>query len=591
MRELFRPYRYRAVLACVISLVAATLALLQPVLVQRIVNNLTLNEPVQWAVTVLAVVAVSEALVSGFQHYLLSQIGESFVLGLRTSLASRLLRWPIREHDQRSKGDLISRFGTDTSLIRIIIVSGITPLVSSFFMIVFGSILMIRIDSLLFFVTVGILCISVLIVSQIGRMIRNMAFRSFTATGLMVAAVERAISSVRPIRASNAVDRESDSVADKARDVYSHGIRLAKLTSMTQPFMAISTQSIFISVLLLGSKRVADGAMTFGDLIGFILFLFLLTTPVSMAMQAYNDCQSGYAAWKRVSEISNVPTEEELHQREPILVRSPSQLTISPSGRTGGMDCAPSITFRNVGFGYGDGNQVLKGVNFKIEAGTWTAIVGQTGSGKSTLLSLLERFYSPDCGEIYLGEVDICSIDHKTLRSILSYVEQDSPALAGSVAENLALGCHGVSRSEMKEVLCDVQLWDFVERSSDGLDTQIGDGGVLLSGGQRQRLAWARAILRDTPVVLMDEPTSSLDAATEEELSKAVGARFNGKTRITISHRLSTVMDADQIIVLDSGSIVGVGTHAELVDSVPIYRNLAQRQFHDHGSTSPSLVV
>jgi ATP-binding cassette subfamily B protein len=221
---------------------------------------------------------------------------------------------------------------------------------------------------------------------------------------------------------------------------------------------------------------------------------------------------------------------------------------------------------------------VLQGVSFRVPRGKRTALVGPSGAGKSTILALIERFYDPDAGVVRLGGVDIRALDRAELRAQIGYVEQDAPVLAGSIRQNLTLATPDATDTQCVDVLHAVNLTEVLERNPLGLDAPVGEDGVMLSGGERQRLAIARALLAAPPILLLDESTSSLDGLNEQLLRKAIDAVAENRTLLVIAHRLSTVIDSDHIVVLDHGRVVGTGTHAELVASTPLYKELAQHQ-------------
>jgi ABC-type multidrug transport system fused ATPase/permease subunit len=221
---------------------------------------------------------------------------------------------------------------------------------------------------------------------------------------------------------------------------------------------------------------------------------------------------------------------------------------------------------------------ILSGVSFTLPHGQRTALVGPSGSGKSTMLNLIERFYDPSSGVIKLGSVDIRELTREDLRSQIGYVEQDAPVLAGSLADNLRIAKPHATDDECRAVLKEVNLSNIVKRSRDGINAAVGEEGIMLSGGERQRLAIARALLAAPPILLLDESTSSLDGANEQMMREAIDRVSIDRTLLIIAHRLSTVVDCDQIIVLENGKVVGIGTHSELVKSTPLYRDLAKHQ-------------
>jgi len=224
---------------------------------------------------------------------------------------------------------------------------------------------------------------------------------------------------------------------------------------------------------------------------------------------------------------------------------------------------------------------ILNGVSFKIERGTRVAIVGPSGSGKSTTLSLIERFYEPQSGDILLDGQSVKGISRADLRAQIGYVEQDAPVLAGSIRANLLIGKPNATDKELKRVLEEVNLTEVLKRNKKGLNAEVGEQGIMLSGGERQRLAIARALLAAPPILLLDESTSSLDGLNEQRMREAIDAVAKNRTMIVIAHRLSTVIDSDQIIVMQDGKIVGSGTHKQLLKSTPLYKELAATQMLD----------
>jgi ATP-binding cassette subfamily B protein len=242
-----------------------------------------------------------------------------------------------------------------------------------------------------------------------------------------------------------------------------------------------------------------------------------------------------------------------------------------------------AVEFADIGFHYEAGEDeesksILENVSFQIPRGTRVALVGPSGAGKSTIFSLIERFYEPTSGEILLDGQNVKEMSLDTLRSQIGYVEQDAPVLAGSIRENLLLGRAEATDEDLRQVLDMVNLTEVLNRDASGLDAEVGENGIMLSGGERQRLAIARALLAAPPILLLDESTSALDGPNEQRMREAIDAVAKNRTLIVIAHRLSTVVDSDQIIVLERGKVVGSGTHSELVKSTPLYAELAKHQ-------------
>jgi ATP-binding cassette subfamily B protein len=382
----------------------------------------------------------------------------------------------------------------------------------------------------------------------------------------MTAALERVLSAVR---ASGATAREIEAVTDTATDAYRAGVSVARLQALVSPASSIAVQGAFLAVLGLGGYRVATGSIGVADLIAFILYLFLLVMPLGRFIHAWTEVQTGLGALARIQEILALPPEDDAHPER----RSAPPVTGVPVA-----DDVPLLELEDVSFSYPDGTPVLRGVSLRVPVGGRVALVGPSGAGKSTVLALIEGFYPVESGVLRWAGTDVRTIPRAALRAQLGYVEQEAPVLAGSVRDNLLLAAPGASDADLWAVLAEVGLTGVVQRSARGLDVPVGDEGVLLSGGERQRLAIARSLLVRPALLLLDEPTASLDARNESLLRQTLAAAGNDRALLVVAHRLSTVLDSDQIVVLDGGRVVARGTHAELVDESPLYRELATAQ-------------
>lgn len=577
-RELY-PYlteHKRALwVAVTLSVFGAGFSLAQPVLVGQVISSVQKGENLTWTTVTLVTLIVVSGVASGFQYYVLTKTGEGVVLSARRHLASRLLRLPIAEYDLRRTGDLVSRVGSDTTLLRAVLTQGLIDAVGGA-LIFFGSIVVMAVlDPILLSITLAVILVAVFSIVFTARHIRQATTKAQERVGAMAASVERALSAIRTIRAARAEEREALAISREAREAYEQGVKIARISSSIAPIAGIAMNGAFIVVLGVGGFRVASGATTVANLVTFVLLLFLMVRPLGQAFGAYSSVQSALGALARIQEVLKVPTESEATEK------------LVSAGRHAVSSVA--IEFRNVDFGYAappaseevpepSPREVLRHVSFSIERGQRVAIVGPSGAGKSTILSLIERFYEPTGGEILLDGQPVHAISRNDLREQIGYVEQDAPVLAGSIRANLLLGSPDASEAELLAVLEEVNLSDVVARDSRGLDAEVGENGIMLSGGERQRLAIARTLLAAPPILLLDESTSSLDGLNEQRMREAIDAVAKNRTLIVIAHRLSTVVDSDQIIVLQDGVVVGIGTHSELVKSTPLYRDLAKHQ-------------
>lgn len=593
-----RAHRGTLVAVGALSLLGAGTALTQPLLTRSVLDAVSASRPVGALVGVLVAVLVVGAVLNGFRDYLLQRTAEGVVLTTRRRLAGHLLRLPIAEYDQRRTGDLLSRVGADTTLLRAVVTSGLFELVTGVVMVVGAATAMILLDPLLFGVTLGGVAAGLGFALTVARRVRDLSRAAQERIGEMTSAVERAISAARTIRASRAEQRETDTVAVSAEQAYAAGLRVARVQAVVGPAGTITMQGAFLLVLGVGGSRVAAGALSVGDLVAFIMFLFFLVMPLGQALSAFTQLQTGLGALQRIEDVLTVPVEGATDSAPgtrpaaasavPTAVPAAAPTTrsaptaVAPTGAAPAQGVTPvapaAIEFDRVSFGYPAGPAVLHEVSFSVPAGTRTALVGPSGAGKSTLLALVERFYEVSGGSLRLDGVDVRDLPRDVLRARLGYVEQEAPVLAGTLRENLLITAPDATEERLLAVLDEVNLAALATRTPDGLDVPVGEGGVLLSGGERQRLAIARALLAGPPVLLLDEPTSNLDARNEAALRRAIDAAAERRTLLIVAHRLSTVVDADQIVVLEDGRVVAVGTHDELTGTSPLYRELATHQ-------------
>ncbi|MEV0608045.1 ABC transporter ATP-binding protein [Polymorphospora rubra] len=574
-----RDHRGILAVVAVLSLVGAGASLAQPLLTRAVLDGIGAGRPVAGVVGLLVVLLVAGAALSGLRDYLLQRTAEGVVLDTRRRLAGHLLRLPITEYDQRRTGDLLSRVGADTTLLRAVVTSGVFELVTGSIMVVGATVAMLLLDPLLFAVTAVGVAAGLVIGLVFARRIRGLSREAQTRIGEMTSTIERAITAARTIRASRAEERETAGVTGSATEAYDAGLRVARLQALIGPASTTAVQGSFLLVLGVGGARVANGAISVGDLVAFIMFLFFLVLPLGQALRAYMQLQSGLGALERIEEMFELPVEGATDRPAAAADATPAAgavPAVAPAGTaaTG----APALEFDRVGFGYAGGPPILHDVSFAVPPGTRTALVGPSGAGKSTLLSLVERFYEVGTGTVRLAGRDIRDLPRAALRAQLGYVEQEAPVLAGTLRENLRLTAPGATDAQLYAVLDEVNLRGIAERAPEGLDVQVGEGGVLLSGGERQRLAIARTLLAGPPILLLDEPTSNLDARNEAALRRAIDAVAVRRTLLIVAHRLSTVVDADQIVVLDRGRVVATGTHRELTESSDLYRELATHQ-------------
>ena len=555
-----RDHRGTLAVVAVLSLFGSLTTLAQPLLTRDVLDGLQATRPVGRTVALLVAVLAAVALLNALRDYLLQRTAEGLVLTARRRLTRHLLRLPIAEYDQRRTGDLLSRVGADTTLLRAVVTSGLFETVTGAVMVAGAAAAMLLLDPVLFLTAGGGLALGLSIAVVFSRRVRPASQEAQARIGDMTSAVERALSAARTIRASNAEEREAATVEAGAQEAYRAGVRIAKLQALVGPASVAAIQGAFLLLLGVGGARVANGTISVGDLVAFVLYLFFLVMPLGQALHAYTQLQTGLGALQRMHDILDVPLEQDA---------GTAAVTSGPV----------AVAFDGVTFTYAAASQpVVRDVSFSVAYGTRTALVGPSGAGKSTLLQLVERFYDATAGTVRVAGVDVRDLPRQVLRAQLGYVEQEAPVLAGTLRDNLRLAAPAATDAQMLEVLDAVNLADVVERAPEGLDAQVGEGGVLLSGGERQRLAIARTLLAAPPILLLDEPTANLDARNEVALRQAIDTVAHNRTMIVVAHRLSTVVDADQIVVMEGGRVVATGRHADLLETSDLYRELATNQ-------------
>jgi len=552
------------IVALVLSIFTSLLSLGQPLLMGQVISAVEEGKEFTNLAIGIVVLLVSAALINGFQFFLLYRTGEGVVLGTRRKLVSRLLRLPIKEYDRRRIGDLVSRVGADSTLLKSVLTQGLVDAVGGMLQFFGAIIVMAFIDPVLLGSTLLVVFVAVAAIATTGRKLRSATTKAQQKVGAMSASVERALGAIRTIRAARAETREAQAIDKDAIAAYDQGVKIAKLSAIVAPIAQIAFNTAFIVVLGLGGLRVATGATSISSLVTFVILLFFMVGPLISAFGAYSSVMSALGALARIQEIMVIDEED---QGQGDLVRQGDN----------------AVEFAQIGFHYEAGEDeesksILENVSFQIPRGTRVALVGPSGAGKSTIFSLIERFYEPTSGEILLDGQNVKEMSLDTLRSQIGYVEQDAPVLAGSIRENLLLGRAEATDEDLRQVLAMVNLTEVLNRDASGLDAEVGENGIMLSGGERQRLAIARALLAAPPILLLDESTSALDGPNEQRMREAIDAVAKNRTLIVIAHRLSTVVDSDQIIVLERGKVVGSGTHSELVKSTPLYAELAKHQ-------------
>ncbi len=564
---LVRPMR--GGLAAIVAVMAAStvLELLRPwpikLLIDGALTGLPLPDAVAWlpslpgagtpgglvvwlaAATVLLFVAQQATRVA--ESVMKTGLGASATAALGAKVFDRLLALSPRFHQRRATGDLVRRVMTDSSCLQELIVGALLPALSAVTMLVLMFVILWRLDAVLAVMAVGVAPVIFLLVRVLDKPMTESTYAQQTLEGEMMALAEQTLSSL-PIVQAFTREPEGDR---RFQHLSSRTLQASLRTLAAQLQFKIGTGTATAvgtaAVMAVGGLHVLQGRLSVGDLLVFLSYLASLYGPVEILAYIGVGLAAGAARARRVFEVLDEPE---------AVQEAPGAKAPAPS--TGGI----AVRLDDVTFGYTPGRPVLRNLSIEVHPGEVVALVGPTGAGKSTLVSLIPRLFDPWHGFVLVGGHDVRQLTLEGLRRQVAFVLQDSFLLPMSVADNIAFGTPGATRTHVEAAAVAAQADGFIRALPDGYDTLIGERGATLSGGERQRLAIARALVKDAPVLVLDEPTASLDVETEASLMEAIERLMAGRTVILIAHRLSTARRADRIIVLDDGRIVEGISHS-----------------------------
>jgi len=513
------------------------------------------------AVAVLAI-ALLDAVCSYTEKYVTTSVGQWVTHDLRLMLYHRIQRLSLAYHDQTQTGDLLSRVTSDIDAIQSFIASGLlTALVNSMTLVGMVSV-MFYINWRFTLIALSVAPVLAAVVFTYTRRIKKASRQVRKKEGEIVSVIQEVLSSIRVVKAFAREDYEERRLEEESLEGIEIALRARGLKAKLAPFVDIIVAIGTAMVLWFGARMALNGTLSAGSLIVFIFYLGKMYKPMqelSKMTDAYSKASVGY---ERIKEI--LDTEGEVKDI-PGARRAPYF-----KGR---------IEFDRVNFSYSPDVPILKDVSFKIEPGQVAALVGPTGAGKTTLIGLIPRFYDPTSGVVRIDGTDVRQFRQKSLRQQISLVLQETLLFHGPIWNNIAYGKPSASRGEIFRAAELANAHEFIEKMPDGYNTIVGERGMTLSGGQRQRIAIARAIIRDTPILILDEPSSGLDAASEKLVFEALDRLMENRTTIVIAHRLSTIRRANVIYAVKDGAIVEHGTHEELLKLGGLYAGLYELQF------------
>ncbi|WFE95324.1 ABC transporter ATP-binding protein [Micromonospora sp. WMMD987] len=559
-----RPHRRTLAVALSLALVAASLELANPLVTKWILDSLGGSASLAAPVTTLLILLVVGAAVTAWQQTMLGTLGERVVLRARTSLVDRLLRATVPSITSRSPGEHVARLTSDTVLLREAAAGSLVGLISGTIMLVGTLVLMAVLDLVLFATTVVAITVVALLFALMMPGIAREQERAQEHVGRLGAALEGTLRAIRSVKVSRAEARLASRISAEATSSAEHGIRASRREVLAWTVAWVGVQVALISTLAVGAYRVDQGHLGVSALVAFLLYTFGLLGPVTELSTNATALQAGIAAAERIRQTDTMPVEEDL---------VPVPGTVPPI--IPGNGTTPALRLVGVSGAHGpDLPPAIHDVTLDIPRRGHVAIVGPSGAGKTTLFSLILRFLEPTGGTIHLHDVPYRSLPRTEIRKRLAYVEQEPALVPGTLRDNLTLALPGATDDDLHRVLAEVRLDDKVGTLVDGLDTVVTN--TTLSGGERQRVALARALLHTPEVLLLDEATAQLDGITEAAVHHAVRVKVQTGVVLTIAHRLSTVIDADLIVVMEAGAIRATGTHRQLLATDTLYRQLVR---------------
>ena len=579
--DLVRPH-WKALTIALVAVVGETLTdILEPWPIKIVVDNILQSKKLPsvlggivtglfgsnagavlyFAVAAVALIAIVGAVSSYVEKYLTTSVSQWVGHDLRRTLYHHIQRLSLAEHDRSRTGDLITRVTSDIGAVQDFINSALLGMLVNAMTLVGMIGVMLYLNWRFTLIALSIVPVLFLVVYYYTRRIKSASRAVRTQEGKLLSVVEEVLTSIRTVKAFAREDYEeqrfeTESLANVEAGLQARSIK-AKLSPVVEVLVAIGT----CLVLWYGARIAMAGQISAGVLIVFLLYLGKMYKPMRDLSKMTDTVSKAMVGYERIQEVLDIKSD----------VRDLRGARPAPrfKGR---------IEFKDVSFNYGTDKRVLEDLSFTIEAGQVAAIVGPSGTGKSTLVSLIPRFYDPASGSVAIDGTDIRQYRLKSLRDQISFVLQDTLLFRATIWENIAYGKPNASPAEIRRAADLANAREFIEEMPDGYDTMVGERGVTLSGGQRQRIAVARAIIRDTPILILDEPTAGLDAASEQAVIGALDTLMKGRTSVVIAHHLGTIRHADVIFVISDSALVEQGTHEELLAHNGVYAELHRLQ-------------
>ena len=571
MLNYVRPYTMRLVLAMGFMVIVSSFRGAIAFLVKPALDDIFINKDAA-RLAIIPLLVLGVYLIKGLcefaQSYLMSGVGQRVIRDIRDHLYRHMQSLSLSFYMKHPTGVLMSRVTNDVGLMQGAVTEAVTGLIKDVFSALFLAAVIFYRDWKLALVALVAFPLALWPIVKFGRKLRRTSIRTQEVTGGLTSHLQETISGAKLVKSFGAEEYEVDRFATRNDKLFRLSMKVVKVQAMTSPLSEMFAGVGAAAVIFYGGYSVMNGQSTPGNFFSFMTALFMLYEPVRRLSRINNVIQQGIAAASRVFEVLDTLPDVMEKKDAPDL----------PGIEKG-------IEFDRVDFRYSDkGEYILKDISFRVSLGTLVAIVGSSGAGKTTLVDLLPRFYDPQNGAIRIDGTDIRDVSLSSLRSQIGIVSQHTILFNDTVRNNIAYGMADASKGKIEEAARRANAHGFLSRMPEGYDTVIGEQGLKLSGGERQRVAIARAILKDAPILILDEATSALDTESESVVQEALEHLMRGRTTFVIAHRLSTVRNADVILVVEEGRIVESGGHEELLARESRYRSFYLKQFEERKS-------
>jgi ABC-type multidrug transport system fused ATPase/permease subunit len=560
-----RPYRRGVIASFALAAVATGAGVVVPYLVGRTVDEIRAGAENLWPLAIAIVGAgVLRLAFSVARRLVAGRVSLGVEFDLRNRMYGHLQSLELGFFDDQQTGQLMSRSTVDLQSVRFFLGYGLIFILQSAITILVAAGVMLAVKPDLAAVALAPTPFVIWVAYRYGKRNRPASQEVQQRIAELTAEAEENISGVRVVKAFAQEARQLARFRRSVRRVFDQSMVSTRLRAYYNPFIGFLPNLSLAAILLIGGRQAANGSITVGEFVAFYGYVTLLTSPVRMLGIALGMAQRAVASGARVFELLD---------REPRLVQ-PAHARPLPEG--GGR-----VELRGVSFAYGDGGPVLRDIDLTVEPGRTVALVGPTGSGKTTLVALIPRLYDPTSGQVLVDGADLHDVDLRSLRSQIALVSDDPFLFSASVRENIAYARPDASEEEIEQAAWRAGAHQFIETLPDGYDTRVGERGYTLSGGQRQRLSIARALIMNPRILILDDATSSVDATTENRIKQALRELMADRTTFVIAHRLSTIALADEIVVLDEGTLAARGTHDELLQDSELYAEIAEKGLPD----------